>query len=74
MRLRWTEPAVLDLTAICDYVKDRDGDSAARRIALTIWLPPDRYAGTFFATLKRRSQRQSCAPCQMCRISTASTV
>ncbi len=36
MRLRWTEPAYLDLQIICDFVADRDGEEAARRIALKI--------------------------------------
>ena len=37
MRLRWTEPAVRDLKDICDYVDERDGPEAARRIALRIY-------------------------------------
>ena len=37
MRLRWTEPAFRDLQEICDYVAERNGDVAARRIALKIW-------------------------------------
>jgi addiction module RelE/StbE family toxin len=36
VRLRWTEAAVHDLTEICDYVAERDGAPAARRIALRI--------------------------------------
>jgi addiction module RelE/StbE family toxin len=36
MRLRWTEPASRDLEEICDYVAERGGDVAARRIALKI--------------------------------------
>lgn len=37
MRIRWTEPAVSDLTSICDYIEEHDGAPAARRIALTIY-------------------------------------
>jgi len=37
IRVRWTEPAVRDLTAICDFTDQRDGPEAARRIALRIY-------------------------------------
>jgi plasmid stabilization system protein ParE len=37
MRIRWTEPAVRDLTGICDYINDHDGPVAARRVALRIY-------------------------------------
>ena len=33
MRIRWTEPAARDLTAICDFTDEHDGPEAARRIA-----------------------------------------
>jgi len=33
MRIRWTEPAVNDLTRICDYTQEHDGALAARRLA-----------------------------------------
>ena len=36
MRVRWTEPAVRDLTSICDYIEQHDGEQAARTIALRI--------------------------------------
>ncbi len=37
MRIRWTEPAVGDLTQICDYIGERDGAAMAGRVALTIY-------------------------------------
>ena len=37
MRVRWTEPAVRDLTNICDYTGAHDGPEAARRTALRIY-------------------------------------
>ena len=37
MRIRWTQPAVSDLTSICDYIEERDGAPTARRIALSIY-------------------------------------
>src|SRR5271169_3041305 len=30
MRIRWTEPAARDLTAICDFIEEHDGPEAAR--------------------------------------------
>jgi plasmid stabilization system protein ParE len=41
MRIRWTEPAVRDLTNICDYTEDHDGPEAARRVALRIHERPE---------------------------------
>jgi len=37
VRIRWTEPAVNDLTHICDYTEEHDGPAAARRIALRLY-------------------------------------
>jgi toxin ParE1/3/4 len=37
MRIRWTDPAVRDLTNICDYVKEHDGSVRARRVALSLY-------------------------------------
>ena len=37
MRVRWTEPAVRDLTGICDYIEARSGAETARRVALRIY-------------------------------------
>jgi toxin ParE1/3/4 len=37
MRIRWTEPAAHDLTAICDYIKEHDGPETARKVALRIY-------------------------------------
>ena len=37
MRVRWTEPAARDLTAICDYIEEHDGPVAARKVALRIY-------------------------------------
>jgi toxin ParE1/3/4 len=37
VKIRWTEPAVQDLKSICDYIDERDGAEAARRIALKIY-------------------------------------
>src|SRR6266567_6583215 len=37
MRIRWTEPAVSDLTSICDYIEEQNGALAARRIARSIY-------------------------------------
>ncbi len=36
MRIRWTEPAALDLTRICDYIEKQNGPASARRVALGI--------------------------------------
>jgi addiction module RelE/StbE family toxin len=36
MRIRWTDPAVHDLTNICDYIREHDAPAAARGVALTI--------------------------------------
>ncbi len=36
MRVRWTEPAVRDLTAICDYIEQHDSPPVARTVALRI--------------------------------------
>lgn len=37
MRLRWTEPAVHDLTQICDYIEQHGSPGSARRVALSIY-------------------------------------
>ena len=37
MEIRWTEPAVHDLTQICDYIEQHDGPEIARRIAISVW-------------------------------------
>jgi len=37
MRIRWTDPAVRDLTCICDYIRDHNAPAAARRVALTLY-------------------------------------
>lgn len=37
MRLRWTEPAVHDLTQICDYVEQHGSSGSARRVALSVY-------------------------------------
>jgi len=36
MRVRWTEPAVVDLTSICDYIAERGRPVTARRVARKI--------------------------------------
>lgn len=36
MRIRWTDPAVRDLTHICDYIEKRGSGTIARRVALSI--------------------------------------
>lgn len=36
MRIRWTEPAAEDLTAICDYISEHGSATTARRVALSI--------------------------------------
>jgi toxin ParE1/3/4 len=36
MHLRWTDPAVRDLTHICDYIREHSRGDTARRIALSI--------------------------------------
>ncbi len=36
MRIRWTEPAALDLTHICDHIEKQSGPAVARRVALSI--------------------------------------
>ncbi|HXW15768.1 MAG TPA: type II toxin-antitoxin system RelE/ParE family toxin [Terriglobia bacterium] len=37
IRIRWTQPAAQDFTAICDYIKEHDGPERARKIALRIY-------------------------------------
>jgi toxin ParE1/3/4 len=37
MHIRWTEPAVRDFTAICDYLKEQGSSDRSRRIALSIF-------------------------------------
>jgi toxin ParE1/3/4 len=37
MRLRWTDPAARDLTHICDYIKEHDSPTTARRVAISIY-------------------------------------
>ena len=44
MRIRWTRPAARDLTAICDYIGQRDSSKAARRVALRIFEAVDSLA------------------------------
>jgi len=36
MVIRWTEPAVADITNLCNYTRDHFGTAQARRTALTI--------------------------------------
>ena len=36
MRVRWTEPAVVDLTRICDYIAEHGRPVTARRVAQKI--------------------------------------
>ena len=33
MRIRWTDPAVNDLTQICDYIAEHGSSATARRVA-----------------------------------------
>jgi toxin ParE1/3/4 len=37
MRIRWTEPAVADLTDISDYIEEHDSAASARRTALRLY-------------------------------------
>ena len=37
MRIRWTEAAARDRTAISDYIKEHDGPAAARCRAANLW-------------------------------------
>ncbi len=37
MRVRWTDPAALDLTGICDYTQEHHGPEAARKLALHVY-------------------------------------
>lgn len=37
MRVRWTQPAALDLTGICDYTQEHHGPEAGRKLALRIF-------------------------------------
>jgi toxin ParE1/3/4 len=37
MRIRWTQPAVQDLTGISDYVGEHGNPVTARRVALSIY-------------------------------------
>jgi plasmid stabilization system protein ParE len=37
MQVRWTDPAVSDLTHICDYIEQHGSSATARRVALSIY-------------------------------------
>jgi plasmid stabilization system protein ParE len=37
MHIRWTVPAVRDLTEICDYIDQHDGALKSRSVALAIY-------------------------------------
>lgn len=37
MLIRWTEPAVSDLTQICDYIAEHRSAATARRVAVSIY-------------------------------------
>src|ERR1043165_9884129 len=37
MQIRWTDAALHDLTAICDYIQEHSSRETARRIALSIY-------------------------------------
>jgi len=37
MRIRWTDPAVRDLTHICDYIEKNQSALVARRVAFSIY-------------------------------------
>jgi toxin ParE1/3/4 len=37
MQVRWTDPAVSDLTHICDYIEEHGSSATARRVALSIY-------------------------------------
>jgi toxin ParE1/3/4 len=39
MHVRWTDPAVSDLTHICDYIETHGSSAMARRVALSIYEP-----------------------------------
>lgn len=37
MHIRWTEPAVSDLTGICDYLQEYESPALARTVAKTVY-------------------------------------
>ena len=37
MRIRWTQPAALDLTNICEYIREHVTPATSRRVALLIY-------------------------------------
>jgi toxin ParE1/3/4 len=37
MRIRWTEPAVADLTGICDYLQEYESPTLARTVAQAVY-------------------------------------
>jgi hypothetical protein len=37
MRIRWTDAAVHDLTAICDYIQEQSTSETARRVAFSMY-------------------------------------
>ncbi|MBL8296044.1 MAG: type II toxin-antitoxin system RelE/ParE family toxin [Bryobacterales bacterium] len=41
MRLRWTTPAIDDLTQICDFTRERFGEAQARRAAIGLYEAAD---------------------------------
>lgn len=44
MRVRWTQSAARDLTAICEYIQGHGSSAAARRVALSIYNTVDSLA------------------------------
>ena len=37
MKIRWTDPAVRDLTQICDYIEEHGSAATARKVATSIY-------------------------------------
>jgi plasmid stabilization system protein ParE len=37
MRIRWTQPAVADLTTICDYLQAHETNVLAQTVAQTVY-------------------------------------
>ena len=46
MRIRWTQPAVQDLTSICNYITEHKSQETGRKVALHIYEALD-FLGRF---------------------------
>ncbi|MGO9260864.1 MAG: type II toxin-antitoxin system RelE/ParE family toxin [Bryobacteraceae bacterium] len=74
MPIRWTEPALRDLTGFCDYTEEQDRPEAAHRVAIRIYEAvtaltqfPRRGRGTLWPGANRALASWSFPVCTMRR-------